>query len=780
MQRKRAGVIDCVHPGQAEVNIPAQQISFGEFELDVRAGELRKGERRIRLQEQPFQILLMLLEHPGEVVTREEICNRLWPNGTIVEFDHSIGTAVKKLRQALNDEADSPRYVETLPRRGFRFVFPHVEVLDAEPAVGKDARDSAAVEPAPQQTARLGDPVITPARGAGLVTSTTAGSGTSFPLRAKRQLWLVLASAAVLLAAVALFANWWRHRSRSETLDESSLAQVTTSIGADIMPSLSPDGSAVAYSSDKNGSFEIYVKTIAHGGREIQLTTDGNENFEPAWSPDGTQIAYYSRKKDGIWLIPALGGTVRRLTDFGSWPAWSPDSSRIVFQSQGMMDYSQTAYAAMPPSMLWVVQVQGGALTELTQPGNPSGGHGAPSWSPDGKHIAFSSTSTGLAEIWMVPANGGTPQRLVAGVVCDPVYGPGGRYLYFSQTHLESNQQKGTAPTFALMRLALTPEGAAHGNPELVKESGTVIYKGLHFSANGGFLAFSAIADNNNLQSVRVSPATGEAIGDPAPFTRDTAMRKTSPRFSPDGSQIAYSLVQSGENIAVWMVDADGKNAHPVGVMAANSVLPGWLPGDGRLTFQGEQNGREVIEAFDLSTGATSVLREFGENDAPLRISPDGKQVAYGKRQGGSVNVWVAPVNKDGPAKQLTFGKGLMSYGCWSPDGKTIGFEVRLEVGLEIAIVPSTGGPVTMLTADHQPSLPNDWSPDGDKIVFAGLRNGAWNVWWVSRSTRQERQVTHYTRDNIQMLYPAWSPRGDQIVYEYSETTGNIWTMRVK
>jgi TolB-like protein len=95
---------------------------FGEFELDVRAAELRKGMHRIRLQEQPFQILLELLERAGEVVLREEIRKKLWPDDTVVEFDHGINAAMKRLRNALQDSAESPRYVETLSRRGYRFI----------------------------------------------------------------------------------------------------------------------------------------------------------------------------------------------------------------------------------------------------------------------------------------------------------------------------------------------------------------------------------------------------------------------------------------------------------------------------------------------------------------------------------------------------------------------------------------------------------------------------------------------------------------------------------
>ena len=99
-------------------------IRFGVFEVDLAAGELRKNGNRIRLQEQPFQILVYLLDRTGEVVTREELRQKLWPADTFVDFDHSLNTAVNKLREALGDSASSPRYVETLARRGYRFLAP--------------------------------------------------------------------------------------------------------------------------------------------------------------------------------------------------------------------------------------------------------------------------------------------------------------------------------------------------------------------------------------------------------------------------------------------------------------------------------------------------------------------------------------------------------------------------------------------------------------------------------------------------------------------------------
>src|SRR5215467_6739336 len=101
---------------------PRHGVRFGPFRLDLAAGELHRGDRKIRLQEQPFRVLKLLVERPGEVVTREELQKKLWPNDTIVEFDHSINAAIKRLRDALGDTAERPRYVETVARRGYRLL----------------------------------------------------------------------------------------------------------------------------------------------------------------------------------------------------------------------------------------------------------------------------------------------------------------------------------------------------------------------------------------------------------------------------------------------------------------------------------------------------------------------------------------------------------------------------------------------------------------------------------------------------------------------------------
>ncbi|HUE01461.1 MAG TPA: winged helix-turn-helix domain-containing protein [Bryobacteraceae bacterium] len=126
---------------------------FGAFELDLKAGELHKGGRRITIQEQPFQVLRILVELRGEVATREEIRNSLWPNDTVVEFDHAINTAIKKLREALGDPAGRPKYIETVARRGYRLIAPVEWVGPAIPDAESTQQDRALLPDMPPAVA---------------------------------------------------------------------------------------------------------------------------------------------------------------------------------------------------------------------------------------------------------------------------------------------------------------------------------------------------------------------------------------------------------------------------------------------------------------------------------------------------------------------------------------------------------------------------------------------------------------------------------------------------
>ena len=140
---------------------------------------------------------------------------------------------------------------------------------------------------------------------------------------------------------------------------------------------------------------------------------------------------------------------------------------------------------------------------------------------------------------------------------------------------------------------------------------------------------------------------------------------------------------------------------------------------------------------------------------------------------------WVAPI-ASARSRQYTRGEKSSTAPEWSPDGKLLAFEMKRGDDQFLEVMPSTGGEPTQLTFEHGLSWPYSWSPDGDKIVFAGQRNGIWNIYWVSRTTKEQKQLTHYSKLNEFVRYPAWSPLGNQIVYEHAETTGNIWLMELK
>lgn len=314
---------------------------FGLFELDLQAAELRRNGTRIKLQEQPFRILELLLQRPGQVISRDELRNRLWPEDTFVDFDHSLNAAIRRLRDALGDSAENPRFVETVARRGYRFVAP---VSNGNPTVSEG----------PQ---------------------TSATSSHELPHRSRR-LWLVLAAiAALLVASAAVVLLTWLRRGQST---QPRISQLTANPAGDRVraAAISPDGRYLAFA-DETG---LYLRSVEGGETHPIKVPEEFKVSGTTWFPDGAHIMVAlakSGQKSGLWDLSVLGGGFRQIADDGFAPAISPDGKRVAFV-KGSKTHQQ----------LWIMGSDGSQPEMLA--GDEGDYFGQVVWSPNGQRIAYS------------------------------------------------------------------------------------------------------------------------------------------------------------------------------------------------------------------------------------------------------------------------------------------------------------------------------------------------------------------------------------------------------
>ncbi len=713
---------------------------FDDVLVDPQAFKVWRGGAQLPLEPKAFETLVFLLNNSGRLVDKNELLNAVWKDTFVTP--NALTRVIASLRRALGDDAKDAKYIETVKTRGYRFIA-EVEIKNNE--VCEESGLAERSGPGERLVVRDEEPAASSMR---------------------RQSALLFGALALFLISSALL---WIARKRIDVVGVIKTTQLTTSALTDIYPVFSPDGGAVAYCSMRNGRFEIFVRGLASGSREIQVTSDGSDNIQPAWSPDGKMIAFHSRMRGGIWTIPAFGGLARQIADFGADPCYSPDGEWIVFQSVGPVDLSQTAYAALAPSTLWIVSSLGGETRSLTRKGAPGGGHGAPSWSPDGKRIVFVTYDIQKSELWSVSPDGSSLKLIRGGShVYDPVYSPDGKYIYASVG----------AKNFLLWRIPISPEtGSPIGEPVEVINTGSALMRHLAIAPDGKRIAYSSLSMANNIGSVTISSQTMEAAGEHTLLTQDTNRRKSSPSFSPDGKTIAYSVWRIGAGGEIWLMDTDGGNQRQLTAELAGP--PNWLPEGDRVALVSRSETALRLWTVNISSGKQAIIPGEHFKASLGKLSPDGAQFAFNNNQGGAMNIWAAPV-AGGPARQLTFDHELMGFPCWSRDGKFIAFEVKRGADTHIAVIPSGGGAHDQLTDEAGQSWPGGWAPDGDKIAFAGMRDGFWNIWWVSRIERRQKQITKLTKPNAYVRFPSWSPRGDQIVYEYAETTGNIWMMELK
>ena len=586
--------------------------------------------------------------------------------------------------------------------------------------------------------------------------------------RHKLGVFLVVSAVALLMIAGGVALYNFLNRRASQSTDAPQVlqtTQLTFSSGLDVFPSLSPDGKSVAYASNQSGDFEIYIKQVSSGGGELQLTNDGQQNLQPSWSPDGQRIAYHSKKRGGIWVMSALGGTPRQITESGMRPIWSPDGSLIAFQLSGSGEIWTSQ--AIAPSTIWIVPAFGGTPKQITQADNPAGGHSSPSWSPDSKRIAFEVSDFIFVTIWTIAVDGSDPKKIVKG--SDPVYSADGGYIYFASGHSGGGE---------LLRIKLSPQGDPIGEPATVLGAGPGTFRTAPtISRDGKTIAYSVDRFASNLWTIPMSP-NGDTAGPPSVFIPDASQRNNLARFSPDGRKIAVNRWRPGMSADIWVADADGKNLKQVTNNPTTDSQASWLPGGDKLAFLANRDKSYLtLWTISLTTGREEPLLDLGEGMEYATVSPDGNQVAYNLIQNGIMNVWIANV-RDGQRRQLTFDNEGAGFPCWSPDGKWISYEVKHKPDEPLMLIPSAGGEPIQLTFDKGKSWPYSFSPDGTKIVFCGQRDGVWNIYFLTIDTKAQKRLTNYTKLNGFVRYPAWSP--NQIVYENVETTGNIWMLELK
>jgi Tol biopolymer transport system component/DNA-binding winged helix-turn-helix (wHTH) protein len=688
---------------------------FDRFILDPQNMRLTADGENRALEPKSFRLLQFLIENRHRVVPKDEILSVVWEG--VAVSDNALTRAIAQVRKALDDDPKQPRYIETVPTVGYRFAGQLIEQAEPLPAIPPPAVKK-------------------------------------FPLR-----WVV----AGLVATIAIVAGgvWLAKRPSQSPRRVVAIRQITKSAATDLFPSFSPDGSQIAFSSNRTGRYEIYIRSLAPDGAERQVTSDGQENIQPAWSPDGRYLAYVPSQHGGIRIVPVSGGPARYLADEGDSPQWSPDGRTLAVR-----EISSNPILLFERGALALIDAAGGPAVALTNKEKPPVNPSFPRWLPDGRHIVFASMpGTGHPSLWIVDSKSRELHEIQTGRTPRyPVISPDGRDLYFADD---------TASVPGIWRARMgrdwKVESAEPLNPS---EGASPLY--LTVSADGSHIAWSRQAGESAIWSVAVD-AHGAAVGEPKPLIRDRSIRNTEMHVSADGSKIAWSSSPAGGQWVIYVANADGSS--PVAVTPADQLsgAPQWVGKEMALAYHVERHGEQGYWVAPLQGKPERVnpALDLKQTDR-YRLSPDGTMLAAQVSTKGGLQVVVAGL-RGGPVRTLTPADRSIGFPCWSPDGRWIAAEERAHGATTLVVFPSAGGEIKTLGKEFTQYYPYDWSPDGDRILFAGRRNGVWDIYWISFSTGKVEQLTHFTEQSGFVRYPSWSPKGDRILFERNDLTANIY-----
>lgn len=707
------------------MSFPAEsgsKIRFGDIEVDMRTAEVRQNGNKFVLQGQPFQVLAILLERPGELVTREEIKKRLWSSDTFVDFDHSLNKAVNRLRETLSDSADAPRYIETLPRRGYRFI--------GEIASEHDSRIPSTL-PVSSTEEKIDTNSLLPGTGGTEIKS--------------RGIWKFFA--AVALTSLIVAAAWQLghppHRLNSPSFENLEMTRLTNN-GTVSNVAISPDGRYVAYVPNLDGKQELRLRQLASGSDTQILPPDLGLFVGLSFSPDGNYIYFVRSDRNDIafrylYSVPILGGAPRKLiTDVDSNIAFSPDGQEIAYEHWD------------PPAdrlELKIANADGSGqriLTVLHDTGFFTPGGPGPNWSPDGRTIAVPvamAKGPSRSILFTVSLNDGKAHPLYAGAeqLGHAVWRPSGDQLLLQMFDPHSRRAQLWTVSF--------PAGAASR---------------LTHDAAEYWQDLDSTRDGKTLATITASWRSRIWASDPPNFAASKPITPVDPPMSWVKMNNRGRLFAKDASGHLWSMNSDGTALTKMeGINDVNAIQQC----ADFIVYRSNDQNSDILVRLD-GNGLHPMKLVSGNLFSPS-CANDGQIVYYVDAKFPQA-IWRVGISGGRPEKVAdVLGDSILGFVVVSPDGKFLAYPYGTystgTPGDHYAVIKASDGSVVKLFDMPRDRFDNGpyWSADGKYLQYVMTRGGVSNVWQHPVGGGPARQLTHFSTEEIFDF--SWSPDGSRL-----------------
>src|SRR6266496_5189976 len=677
---------------------------FGPFRLDATERLLLRNEQHVPLTPKAFETLLVLVEHGGHVIDKDELMKKVWPNTFVEEVN--LAKNVSSLRKILGGER-SEHYIETIPKRGYRFTAGVKEVWeDGVPVVTE--RDIVSLhntgdgQKATSAEDQLNGKGVSESAELFTPQSPVAKSTRPQSLLTRLSLPMVF----LTLGAGAALGFWFLllRPTPQPSAPLLKISPVTSLAGTEDQAAFSPDGKHIAFvwNGEKEDNSDIYVKPVG-AERPLRLTTDAAPDTDPAWSPDGGHLAFLrqSVENGGVFLVPSLGGAERKLANvfpyrpvvIGNTLSYSPDGKLLAVPDKN---------SQQQPFSIYSISTETGEKTKLTSPPAGSVGDLFPAFSTDQKTLAFvRSVSIAAADIYLLPLGGGEPKRLTF----DNTSIRGLSWTSDGKEIVFASRRGGS--TYNLWKTSIT-----EATPERLTNSERDIYSPT-ISRQGNRLSYTQSMMDANIWRIGLHGSRRQA--DLPLELISSTQEDNGPQYSPDGKKIVFASRRSG-SYEIWMCEGDGSNPRQLTNMGGPLTgTPRWSPDSRQIVFDSWIEGNADIYVIGVDGGKPRRLTYDADEDVTPSWSGDGRWIYFGCTRSGSMQIWKVPA-EGGSAVQLTRQGGF--EGFESPDGKYF-YYAKGRAMPGIWRVPLGGGEESLVLDYHQAGLWRYWAVTDKGIYFA-------------------------------------------------------------